>query len=279
MNKYVVAIPTYKRHVEIETKTLATLKTGKVNSSKVYIFVANKDEQKIYMNALPKSLYNKIIVGKLGIRNQRKFISTYFDKNQYIISMDDDVEEVLELNTSTDKLDKMHDLNKFFTDSYKLLMKEKLFIWGIYPVKNPFFMKKTVTTNLRFIIGVMFGYINRHCNKLYPSPQSESKEDYEQSILYYKKDGGVLRYNYITPKTKFNAPGGLGTDRYAKNKTAADYLIKTYPDIVTGFSRDNGTPEVKFNKMPRILDKVSTRKKTLKNNGNKRGNNKSMKKQ
>jgi hypothetical protein len=50
--------------------------------------------------------------------------------------------------------------------------------------------------------------------------------------LYYKKDGGVLRFNNIGPKTKFNAPGGLGTDRYERNLKAAEYLVKTYPDLV-----------------------------------------------
>jgi hypothetical protein len=65
-------------------------------------------------------------------------------------------------------------------------------------------------------------------------------------------DGGVLRFNYITTKTKFNAEGGLGKDRYEKNNNAANYLQKTYPSIITIFHRKNGMPEVKFSKMPRI---------------------------
>jgi hypothetical protein len=82
------------------------------------------------------------------------------------------------------------------------------------------------------------------------SINAETKEDYEQTILYYKMDGGVIRFNNITAKTKFNSPGGLGTDRFERNKKAAEYLVKKYPDIVSRKDRKDGTPEVKLNKMP-----------------------------
>ena len=251
MSNYVIAIPSYNRADVIASKTLNTLKEGKISKSRIYIFVANKKEEQIYEEHVPKNLYNKIIIGKKGIAQQRIFISKYFPENQYIISMDDDVEE-LEMMKSPEKLVKINDLDKFFKDGYKALKKEKLYLWGIYPVRNPFFMKKTITTHLRFIIGVTFGYINRHNKNLYPSIKSETKEDYEQSILFYKMDGGVIRFNYITPKTKFNAEGGLGKDRAERNKSAAEYLKKTYPDIITIFHRANGMTEVKFSNHPRI---------------------------
>ena len=71
---------------------------------------------------------------------------------------------------------------------------------------------------------------------------------------FFKKvfDGGVVRFNNVVPKTKFNAPGGLGTDRFDMNKKAAEYLKKTYPDIVTIFHRKNGMTEVKLARLPRI---------------------------
>lgn len=251
MSNYVVAIPSYNRENEIIDKTLSTLLDGKVTKNHIYIFVANKQQEKLYEETIPKNMYNKIVVGKLGITNQRKFISKYFPENQYIVSMDDDVEELLMMK-NPEKLTKIHDLDKFFKDAYKELKKEKLYIWGIYPVRNPFFMKKKISTDLKFIIGVLFGYINRHLKKLEPSIQAETKEDYEQSILYYEMDGGVLRYNYITPKTKFNAAGGLGTDRFERNKKAAEYLKKTYPDIITIFHRASGMTEVRFARLPRF---------------------------
>jgi hypothetical protein len=250
---YVIAIPTYNRPEQVSGKTLTTLLNGGINKNKIYIFVANKRQEKLYEQIVPKNMYKEIIIGKLGITNQRKFISKYFPEGQYIISIDDDVEELLSLR-GTQQLVKINNLNKFFMDAYKLLKQENLYIWGVYPVRNPFFMKnrKKITTDLRFIIGVIHGYINRHSRDLIPS-NIECKEDYETSILYYLKDGGVLRFNHITFKTKFNTEGGLGTDRFEKNKNAALYLKEKYPDIVNIFNRANGTYEVKFKPMSRII--------------------------
>jgi hypothetical protein len=113
-------------------------------------------------------------------------------------------------------------------------------------------MYDNVTTDLRFIIGVTFGFITRHNKKLRLSIKAETKEDYEQTILYYKMDGGVIRFNNITTKTKFNAPGGLGTDRFERNKNAAEYLTEKYPDMIVRNDRKDGTPEVKILKLPRV---------------------------
>jgi len=248
MANYVVAIPTYNRVEEVTKKTLNTLKEGGVSKNKIYLFVANKSQYDLYEQSVPKNLYNKIIIGKKGITNQRIFISDYFNEGQYVVSMDDDVEQFEILKG--EKLVKISDVNGFFLDAYKLMKKEHLFIWGIYPVRNPFFMYNEITFDLRFIIGVTFGFITRHDKDLKMSKKIQAKEDYEQSILYYLKDGGVIRFNNITPKTKFNAPGGLGPERYDMYKVAAEYLTKKYPNIVTRKDRKDGTPEVRLVKLP-----------------------------
>jgi len=248
MVNYVVAIPTYNRYDVLEHKTLKTLMEGGVSKNRIYLFVANQEQYRLYEEAIPKSMYKAIVIGKKGITNQRIFIANYFDEGQYVISMDDDVNEFQMLRG--DKLVKLGNVAGFFENAYKLLKNNKLYIWGIYPVRNPFFMYNEITMDLRFLIGVTFGFITRHDRRLRPSINAETKEDYEQTILYYKMDGGVLRFNNITVKTKFNAPGGLGTDRYDRNKSAAEYLFKTYPDIITVFQRENGTHEVKLKKLP-----------------------------
>ena len=105
---------------------------------------------------------------------------------------------------------------------------------------------------VRGVIGVVHGYINRHSKDLYPSMRSVSKEDIEQSILFYLKDGGVVRFNNITFTTKFNAPGGLGVDRFQMNKNAQEYLVKTYPGIAKAKFRPDGTPEITLNRNPEV---------------------------
>ena len=262
---YVVAIPSYNRSNEVVKKTLKTLKDGGISKNSIYIFVANNNELKKYEEIVPKNLYGKIVVGKLGIANQRIFIKHYFKENQQVVSIDDDVESLFKMtNTEPAKLVKITNVDKFFKDAFDRLKKEKLFIWGIYPVRNPFFMQNKVTTGLKFIIGALYGFIVRKTSELEPSINAEGKEDYEQSILYYKKDGGVLRYNNVTIKTKFLAKGGLGEDRFAMNKKAAEYLKKTYPELVTIFYRKNGMTEVRLANAKNIENNTAkkTRKKT-----------------
>lgn len=252
MVDYIIAIPTYNRVEEVIKKTLNTLKNANINKSKIYLFVANKQQFNLYNNNVPKDMYNKIIIGKKGITNQRMFISKYFPEGQYIISMDDDIEDFKILKG--ENLIKLKNINKFFIEAYKLLLKEKLYIWGIYPVYNPFFMYNEITTDLRFIIGMTYGYINRHNKNLKLSGKTETKEDYELTILYYKLDGGVLRFNNICVKSKLNAPGGLGTDRFERNEKSANYLKDKYPDIVIRKDRKNGMPEIKLKRLPRITN-------------------------
>ena len=253
MTSYVVAIPSYKRSDVIATKTLKTLSDGGVNPKIVHIFVANDAERKDYEANVPKELYGKIVVGKIGINAQRRFILKYFPENQQIVSIDDDVEGLYKLKTA-EKLDQIKNVDKFYKDAFATLKKEKLFIWGIYPVRNPFFMKDTVTTGLKFIIGTMYGFINRKLKELEPSSQTIEKEDYELSMLYYKKDGGVLRYNNVTIKTKFHAKGGLGEEsgRFEANKKSAEFLKSKYPDMITIFNRKNGMTEVRLARMARV---------------------------
>jgi hypothetical protein len=251
--KYVVAIPSYHREEVLPLKTLKTLVEGKVDPKCIHIFVANESEKKKYEKAVPSEMYGAIIVGKPGISKQRRFIIQYFPEKTPIVSIDDDVEGVFQL--SGEKLAKIGNLDKFYETAFSRLEKEKLFVWGIYPVHNPFFMKPTVTTDLKFILGTMYGFINRHDAKLKPSLQCKEKEDVEMSLLYYLKDGGVLRFNQTTVKTKFHAKGGLGEEseeRFKNNQDSADYLAKKYPDLVTIFHRKNGMAEIRMARKPRM---------------------------
>ena len=74
--------------------------------------------------------YN-IVNGAEGIGKQREAISKYFPRNEFIVSIDDDVEGLFKLKG--DKLAKIHNIDAFFKHAYKMLKREKLFLWGIYP--------------------------------------------------------------------------------------------------------------------------------------------------
>jgi len=250
---YVIAIPSYRRPDELVAKTLMTLQHGGIDvKGHVYIFVANLTECRIYEERVPREMYHRIVVGVKGITRQRRFISQYFAPGQQSVSLDDDIENVQHI--SNGRLIELRRLDTFFRAAFEKLKQEGLYLWGIYPVNNLFYMesKVPITTDLKFILGTMHGYINRHEPDLWPHIKSETKEDYEQSWLFFNHDGGVVRFNHVAVKTKPMAKGGLGTDRRESALSSAAFLCKRYPEIFTQYERENGRIEVRMKRMKRM---------------------------
>ena len=249
---YKIAIPSYHRSDIISKKTLKFLNDNGINRECIYIFVADEEEYEKYKNDVPIEMYNTIVIGELGVSNQRNFIRQYFNEGDYIISIDDDIEGLLKLNDD-DKLQPLENIDEFFNKSYKSLKDHNLFMWGIYPVRNQYFMSKKVTTDLKFIIGCFYGFINDKDLKL--SGFADCKEDIELTVLHYLKYGYVLRYNNITVKTKFLSKGGLGDEkqRLELNNASALYLEGKYPDLLKLYYRKNKEMmELKFKKQKKI---------------------------
>ena len=258
MNSYVIAIPSYKRHNTLNKKTLEVLKDYSIPQKKIHIFVANNEEKKLYENSIDNSRYNKIIVGKKGIKNIRNFMANYFPENQHIVYLDDDISKIVKCvnNVNNDKknnkLVKLENLDSFIKEAFKFSKKHKLNNWGVYPTNNPYFMKATSSTNshistdLKFLIGFLTGVINK---KKSEKRTIDDKEDYERTIKYYLNDGGVVRFNNISCNTRcYKEPGGIQTNRKKiLSKKNSQYLMKKYPDFVKlNKSRKSGFVEIRL---------------------------------
>ena len=278
LENYVIAIPSYKRSSLLKTNTLALLKRHNIPSKNIYIFVANETEKQEYQNAISTTDYKKIIIGVKGLYHQRNFISSYFKSGKFIVEMDDDLKEIYETyntrNTKTSttttkkkttittkkrtkhyqRLKPIINLNQFIITAFKTLKEHNLYLWGVYPVFNPFFTTPTISTDLRFIVGPFWGFINRH-----NSPDLiltlEEKEDTERTLQFFTKDGGVLRFNGITFNTNYySTPGGMQadrTDRKAAAKQSAHILHSKYPTLTTIQTRKSGMTEVRVVRTPR----------------------------
>ena len=255
--KYRVAIPSYNRSDIITEKTLRTLQEGRVPKSCIYIFVANKEEKKLYRERLPKELYKKIVVGELGICKQRRFIMDYFNERTELVFIDDDITGVFQAKDN-ETLSKVENLHQLIRQSFYRLNKSKM--WGVYPVSNPFFMKpkevdendswfslkENLTTDLRFCAGCFYGIINHHDTKYYP--ELAEKEDYEMCIKMYERDGCITRYNNICVKQQKHSKGGCGNGEPRKkiNEVMAKILCVKYPEYVS--MKKGSNCEIRFNK-------------------------------
>lgn len=205
---YVVAIPSHKRAQVLRDRTLTLLDKLSIPHSSIFVFVS-KGNIKTYRDILPDDV--TIILGLEGVANNRMFISNYFDEGQNILSIDDDVQAIYELDgLKTKELDNIDELIK---NTFNELETTGLAMAGIYPTKNPFYMKPNHTTDLRFCIGQLRFFKNdRFCEKR----KFIMLEDFETTIKYYLKYNGVLRLNDISVKANYNSlAGGMSdnTDR------------------------------------------------------------------
>ena len=256
---YVIAIPSYKRAETLKEKSLATLQHYKIEPSRIFIFVANAEEAEIYRKTIPSSSYNKLVVAVKGVKEVRNFITNYFPIGKKIVSMDDDVKGFLEYDPNSKRKEKpLKSLKTIIQQGFAACEKHHCRHWGIYPSANGFFMRPTITTDLRFIVGTLYGIINPGLKEL-KLPISE-KDDYYRSLRMYELDGCVIRINFVAPKTAYyKEPGGMQTNPRRKNEqeTAVAFLKKEYPEWVTvNPSRKSGFPEIRIRDSKK--DKEST---------------------
>jgi len=257
-----VIIPSYNRIDYLKTHSFALCKKFKIPDDKIFIFVATHEEED-YKKAFNEYTV-RIIPGPIGLKNMRNFITGFFKEDEALLCMDDDIghlyslyEDKLILDTNKASHWKLKEIKpveffEFTIDAYKQMIEQKKYLFGIYPVKNGFFMKDlpSITYNSRFCVGTFWGIINRQsCLEI----TMDEKEDMERSILCAILDSGVLRYNHITLSTKYyKTPGGMQTEtsyekRIQNSIESAKKLVEKYPHMCKIYSgKKNGMCEVRF---------------------------------
>uniref|UniRef100_A0A6C0DPM4 Glycosyltransferase 2-like domain-containing protein n=1 Tax=viral metagenome TaxID=1070528 RepID=A0A6C0DPM4_9ZZZZ len=266
MSDYVVCIPSYKRADLCNEKTLKTLHQHKIPSNKIFVYIVSDDEKE-YKEKLDPKTYNKIIVGKKGLVQQRQFIQHQFPEGKHIVFFDDDIASI-DLKMSS--LFKSHSLDYFFKYAFDQCKKNQAYIWGVYPVFNPFFRKsrKEMTMNQSYIVGAFYGIINRPNLKaieLTLTKENGQKEDVERTIKYFKHDGLVLRFNRVGFETKYyGKSGGLGTfdDRLKPMLEASQRLKKEFPEHGEISTKKHGMTEFRLKKLPSRFESDLTGKHT-----------------
>jgi hypothetical protein len=239
---FIVAIPTYGRVDICFNQTIFILEREGISKDKIFVFVV-EEEYEIYREKFGEDY--QIIIGEVGLVNQRNFITNYFPEGQQILCLDDDIMEL-------DLCGKP--LISFLEEAFEECVKQQSYIFSIYPVWNKFYREKQsyMTTCLNMCVGAFHGIINRKDEYLQLKSPVAGKEDIERSILYFLKDKIVLRYNQYGFKTKYyNSVGGLGSlkERIPKSVIGCEYLLSTYPDLGKLKVRKNGLNEFEMKKI------------------------------
>lgn len=245
---YVIAIPSYERYKSISKRVLLFLQEGQVDKRRIFIFVSDTSQAELYAAHVSPSLYGEIVIGVKGLVEQRNFIRNYFPVGQYVVSLDDDVTRLKRLVDG--KLQRINNLDIFFTQAFKTLEQTGLYIWGIFSTSSTMHMKQQkeeISTALKFLVGYCHGYITRRDERLDLHIESTGKEDYGQTLRYWKLDGGVVRFNHVCANDAAQPRnGGLGKDRLQMNANASAYLKKTFSDNVIEWLRPDGRPEIRL---------------------------------
>lgn len=263
-NDYVIAIPSYDRIEYLKSKTLKMLQDQNINKNKIYIFVANDIEYKKYKKEFGN--YN-IVIGKLGLVNQLNFITDYFDENQKIMVLQDDIDSIWKKKwKKTDDVTRKQmdeivgvNLDQFFNDGFNKLKELKLNFFGINKVSNCFLMGDGYSTDLRLIVGVVYGYINKkkYKNKII---DNDTVQDIETSIIYFKKDGGILRYNDVGFTSKYMINGGIKTllgsneKRLEMIKDGNKRIMELYPGYGKIVANNRQGEVIKLNRFVKVKD-------------------------
>lgn len=242
---FVIAIPSFQRANLLNNKTLKMLHDNNIDKNIIHIFVI-KEEYELYLNTLDKDKYEKLIIGELGLINQRQFINNYFENGTHILNLDDDIEKVdLSLHPEYSSL------FNFILFAFNKSKEIGSFIWSIYPVYNPFFRikKDEYSTSLKYLVGAFYGTINRNTLEDIKEKFIDVKEDVERTIRYFINDGIVLRFNKVGFVTKYYNDGGLGKNRLGLSKDAVENLMWNFPEYGKIKIRKSGIYEFELKRL------------------------------
>lgn len=237
-----IAIPSYQRPIALREKTLRTLAEHGIPKEQIHIFVV-KDEEAMYKEAIG-SEYN-IVVGELGLVEQKRFIESYYPEAHHIVFMDDDIEAI--------DLDAFSTLTELIETAHKECLARGAYIWSVYPVWNPYFRKtkEPLSTSLKMCIGGFTGIINRPNNVELHLKWCRDREDVERTLRYFIHDGIVLRFNRVGYKTKFFNDGGLGTLKERIDRITSEVQILSDKFPLHGSIRQKKEyPDFRLNAVP-----------------------------
>lgn len=219
---YHIVIPSYHRYDIFLKKTYAFLKRNNLLSHSTLFLQTDEDEAKY-------SEFNiNIVRSPIGLHATLNFIWDYYPLDTKLWLLHDDISKIINLDNI--EPDNIHDI---ISNCFNSMILHKANLCGFYPTANTFFMssKKELTTDCRFIHDPCCLIINK---RIYSTEALMGKCDFERTILYYKRDKIVLRYNHLAARTSYNPKkkGGVGFRNAEQEQTQALLLKTTYPEYI-----------------------------------------------
>lgn len=225
MKKIKFAIPSYKRAEK--QRTLNMLVNLGYEKEDIVIATQTKQDYEEYSERYGEQC--TIIFREANtVTGNRNTLLDYFDKGQWLIMLDDDIEGIYRLaGKKLVKVETKKELDEMFTDFFEYTEKNNGKMWGVYPVKNAYFMNNTI--NKKNIINSCLGIIN----DFRFDENYKAKEDIELCCRYIANGYNVIRFNFITYDVKHKQKGGCyETWKTDENEKVAVRLVTKYPKLL-----------------------------------------------
>ena len=241
MVKYV--IPSFQRPDIFKEQTLAFLKKHNIDENLIYLVLRNDDP---YLNDYIDrvSHINILLTDVKGIGKTHNYITEYFDENEFIVEIDDDLIDLYDNERRP-----IENFKDIVENMLSKMVEEEIHYGGTYQVLNPKFMSQNAhyTTDLRYMLGCLrFRRIRKDIVL-----ETNYAEDFENAIKHYILDGKILKNNWIAPRTKNYQDGGCNNDGRDNETEKSDkvFLSTKYPNYCKLFQRKNGRWDLrlKFN--------------------------------
>lgn len=215
---------------------LKVLRHYKVPATKITVFVPD-GQKKQYSAVLKTGTYNSVIEtnGSMDV-----FINDHYTVGTPVIYIKDTVRGFLETGSRL-----LKSLFGVIQTGFQECEKQGAHLWGIYPHAIASLLRPTISKELKAISSCFFGCIS--LGSQFIQFQVPETAEFERSILFFQRDGVMLRLNFVAA---FCSQDGR------PNASAKRQLAKVYPDYVRLVNSKKGTLEIRL----RTPERSKTRK-------------------
>lgn len=211
MEDYVIAVRTFDRtkiFIERTYKMLSEQEDIDLKE-KLFIFVANEEEQKKYMEALGDRPYNKMIIAKQGGKEAIDAISDYFDEGQNIVFLDDDHKyffEWTEVPSNSPKKDSKN-LLRYIKDAIAVFDEKQIVAATFGFNSNYFFVRDKPFKEIRPTMLNGCAFIMKNDREIVKTMFGQC-DDLERTCKVFEKYGPILLYNWTGFETQYGVTQG-----------------------------------------------------------------------
>jgi hypothetical protein len=210
MIDYQIAVMSYQRPEQLVELTLATLNRHDTDHRRVTVFVADDSEREIYRSHLPDTINIKVTA--LGHFNSIRAAHLSYAKDTPLLILDDDINAIEQ--KQDDKLVTFDgSIDDLATYGFDICDTHKTKMWGIYPVRNAFYMKDQTVIGLRYLVGCLWGTYAQDTAVMTPNRLFDSSgNDFETTLQSFRHHGRIARLDWLTVHTKYFAGGGIDAE-------------------------------------------------------------------